>query len=95
MWPRPEFRVPAAEHFVQFLVQHLGPRLQQQMGTAQGPLHRLLLDEALTDHLIDGRFDKGDADGFAVPVALAKVGNELAVVPNVDLKRERKSSGAS
>src|SRR4051812_802081 len=56
------------------------------MSTAQRPLHRLPLDEAPADNLIDGRFDEGGADGFSGTVALAEVGNELAVVANVDLK---------
>lgn len=36
---RPGFRIPPAEHLVQFVVQDLGPRLQQQMGATQCPLH--------------------------------------------------------
>jgi hypothetical protein len=34
LWLRPEFRVPAPEHFVQFVVQDPRSCLQQQMGTA-------------------------------------------------------------
>ena len=56
------------------------------MGATQRPLHRLPLNEASADNLIDGRFDEGGADGFSVPIALAEVGNEFAVVANIDLK---------
>src|SRR5881227_841743 len=56
------------------------------MSTAQCPLHRLLLDEALADDLINSRFDEGRADRLAVPVSFPKVRNELAVVANVSLK---------
>ena len=56
------------------------------MGTPQSPLHLLLLDEASADHLIDGRFYERGADGFALPSALAEVGNELAVVADVGLE---------
>jgi len=70
----------------QFIVQDLGPRLQQQMGTTQGPLHRLLLDQALADDLINGGLDKSCADCLPVPVALAEIRNELAAIANVSLK---------
>ena len=53
------------------------------MGTPQRPLHLLLLDEASADHLIDRRFYERGADGFALPPALAEVGNELAVVADI------------
>ena len=62
------------------------------MSATQRPLHRLPLDEASADHLIDGRFDEGGADRFSVPIALAEVRNELPVVANVDLKL-RKAAG--
>ena len=56
------------------------------MGTTQPPLHGLPLDKAPADHLINGRFDEGGADGFSITVALAEVGNELAGVADVGLK---------
>lgn len=56
------------------------------MSTAQCPLHRLLLDEALADDLINSRFDKGRADRLAIPVSFPEVRKKLAVVANVSLK---------
>jgi pyrroline-5-carboxylate reductase len=46
------------------------------MCAAWGPGHLLLLAEALADHLIHRGFHKARAYPFAVPVALAIVGNE-------------------
>ncbi len=62
------------------------------MGATQRPLHRLPLDEASADHLIDGRFDEGGTDRFSIAVALVEVGNELAVVANVALKLRQAAS---
>ena len=44
------------------------------------PLHLLFLYKTLTDHLVDRRFHEGRADGVALPIPLAEVRNELAVV---------------
>jgi hypothetical protein len=52
------------------------------MRAALGPLHLLLLAEAVADHLIDRRFDKAGADPFAIPIALAIVGDERAIPLN-------------
>src|SRR6266566_9229137 len=49
------------------------------MRPALGPLHLLLLAEAPADHLIDRGFDKAGADAFAIPIALAIVGDERAI----------------
>jgi hypothetical protein len=52
------------------------------MSTAQGPLHQLFLGKRTADNLTYGPFDKGCADGLAVPAAFVEVRSELAVVPN-------------
>jgi hypothetical protein len=39
------------------------------MGTAQGPLHLLLLDKPSADYLINRGFHKSGTDGFALAVA--------------------------
>ena len=53
------------------------------MCAAWGPGHLLLLAAALAYHLINRGFHKARADPFAVPVALAIVGNEAFIVRNV------------
>jgi hypothetical protein len=52
------------KHGSEFLMQGFHQRLQEEMRPALGPLHLLLLAEALADHLIDRRFDKADADAL-------------------------------
>ena len=47
------------------------------------PLHLLLLNHALADHLVHRGFNKGRADRLAVSVAFAKVRDELLVVADV------------
>src|SRR5688500_9533853 len=76
----PELRVPSPEHAFEFVVQDLGPGLQQQMGTFRRPVHLLFLDEPAAHHLINGGFDKRCADRLALPVSFAEVRNELLVV---------------
>src|SRR5215471_13282991 len=71
---RPELRVPAPEHFIQFVVENLRPRLQQQMRSFQRPAHLLLLDEPAAHHLVDRRFYERRADRFPLPVSLPVVG---------------------
>ena len=69
-------RIPTIKSRAQILVQHLSPDLEQQMGTALGPTHLLLLDHALADHLVDRRLHKPCGDAFPVAVAVAVVGDE-------------------
>ena len=51
----PESRVPPLEEPFEFVIENLGPRLEQEMCSTEGPLHLLFLGEAPTHHLIDGR----------------------------------------
>ena len=41
---RPEFWIPTSKDPFQFFVEHLGPCLEQEMCSTEGPLHLLLLD---------------------------------------------------
>jgi len=50
------------------------------------PLHLLTFREALGDDLVDRRFDEPRRDPLSVAVALAVVGDQLAVVLDVGLK---------
>jgi len=56
------------------------------MCSAGCPLHLLLLDHALADHLVDRGFNEGRANHLVVPVAFAKVRDELLIVADVDLE---------
>jgi hypothetical protein len=47
-------RIPATEDFLQIVVEHTSPSLQEEMCAFGRPLHLLSLDEALADDLIDG-----------------------------------------
>ena len=49
----PELRVPTPKHAFEFVVQDLGPGLQEQMGTFRRPVHLLFLHEPAAHHLID------------------------------------------
>jgi hypothetical protein len=80
---RPELWVPTPEDFFQFVVEDLGPRLQQEMCSTKGPLHLLLLDEPPADYLVDRRLNEGCADPFSLSPSLAKVWNEVGVVLDV------------
>ncbi|MDX2344492.1 MAG: hypothetical protein QNL26_11620, partial [Acidimicrobiia bacterium] len=40
-WPK--LRIPPSKRFLQLIVEHPGAGLQEQMGTALGPLHLLAL----------------------------------------------------
>ena len=53
-----EARIPALEGLVQFVVQDLGSRLQQQMRPFFAPLHLLFLHHPLGGHLVHGGFDE-------------------------------------
>src|SRR5262245_22424846 len=53
------------------------------MRAALGPLHLLLLTEALTDHLVDRRFEKAGADALTTAIALAIGGDEGAIALNI------------
>src|SRR5258708_29883958 len=81
---RPESRVPPPEEPFQFVIENLGPCLQQEMCSTEGPLHLLLLDEPPADYLVDRRLNERCADPFAL--SLANVWNEVAVVLDVDLE---------
>ena len=50
------------------------------------PLHLLLLDHALADHLVHRGFNEGSADHLAVSVAFAEVRDELLIVADVGLE---------
>ena len=56
------------------------------MGSALGPLHTLFLDEAFTNHLVDGGFHKGGADGVAVAIPFAEVWNVPPIIVNVGVE---------
>ena len=51
-----------------------------------GPLHLLLLAEALADHLVARRLDKAGADALARAIALAIVGDEGAIPLNLGVE---------
>jgi hypothetical protein len=51
------------------VVQGFDPGLQEQMRPAFGPLHLLLLAEALANDLVDGRLDKTGADALLFAAA--------------------------
>ncbi len=53
--------------------------LQQPVSTRLCPSHLLVFDHPFTDNLVHGRFHEGRGDGFAVPVAIAVVGDEGTV----------------
>jgi len=46
---RPESRVPLPEEPFEFVIENLGPCLEQEMCFTEGPLHLLLLDEPPAD----------------------------------------------
>ena len=50
------------------------------MCSAGCPLHLLLLDHALADHLVHRGFNEGSADQLVVPVTFAEVRDELLIV---------------
>ena len=83
---RPESWVPSPEHAFQFVIENLGPCLEQEVCSTVGPLHPLLLDEPSAHDLVDGRFNECRADSLALSPSLAKVWNDVAVVLDVDLK---------
>ena len=76
-------RVPFSKSLRQSAVEGLGPGLQEQVGAGLGPLHLLLLGEALADHEIDGGFDEGGRDRFRAAPALAIVGDRGGVVVDI------------
>src|SRR4030095_7825339 len=78
-----QIRIPALEHRPEFLIERFDSGLQEQMRSPFGPLHLLLLQEALADALVDGRLDKTGADTLPIPVALAVVGDESAIAVNI------------
>ena len=82
----PESWVPPPEEPFQFIVEDLGPCLEQEMCSTEGPLHLLFLDEPSADYLVDRRLNECCADPFALSPSLAKVWDELAVVLDVDLE---------
>ena len=49
------------------------------MRSVRGPPHLLLLDKALADHLVDGRFDEPAGDGLAVPAAIPIIGDGVEI----------------
>src|SRR6516165_5090691 len=56
------------------------------MGSAECPLHLLLLDESSADRVMDRQFHKPCADGLAVPPSFAQMRNEVAVVLDIGRK---------
>jgi len=62
----PEGWVPLTKQVFEFVVEHPCPDLKQEVSPARGPPHRLLLDEPLADHLIDGGFDEARRDALPV-----------------------------
>jgi hypothetical protein len=74
------------EHRPKFLIERFDSGLQEQMRPPFGPLHLLLLTEALADDLVDGRLDKTGADALPIPVALAVVGDEGAIALDIGPK---------
>jgi hypothetical protein len=83
---QPESWVPTPEDPFQFVVENLGPCLEQEMCSTESPLHLLFLDEPPADNLVDRRLNECRADPFALSPSLAKVWNEVAVVLDVDLE---------
>jgi integrase len=59
---QPQIQIPALEYRPEFLIERFDSGLQEQMRPPFGPLHLLLLTEALADDLVDGRLDKTGAD---------------------------------
>jgi hypothetical protein len=59
----PKFGMPALEVGSQLLIEHAGSYLQQPMCAVWCPPHLLFLDEMLTDHLVDRRFERIPASG--------------------------------
>jgi hypothetical protein len=81
-----ELRVPSAERLLELVVENPRPGLQQKMGPTQRPLHLLFFDESSADYLVPGRFDECRADRFPLPLTLAEVRDELAVIADVGSK---------
>jgi hypothetical protein len=78
--------IPVTKGVFPVLIEHAGPDLQQEMGSALRPLHLLLLYHALAYHLIDRRLLEVRADQFTVAVTLAVVWDELPVLTNVGVE---------
>ena len=76
-------RVPFSERLRQSAVEGLGAGLQEQVGAGLGPLHLLLLGEALADHEVDGGLGEGGRDRLRIAPALAVVRDRGGVVVDV------------
>ena len=67
------------QHGAELLIQSFHARLSQQMRPTLGPLHLLLLAEALADHLMHSRLHTLDTNALAAAVALAIIGDAIEV----------------
>jgi hypothetical protein len=56
------------------------------MCTTGCPLHLLLLDHALADHLVHHGFNEGSADHLVASVTFAEVRDELLIVADLGLE---------
>src|SRR6266498_5348291 len=82
----PEVRIPVTERIFPIFIEDLNSHLQQQVRALWCPLHLLLLDHALADHLIDRRLDETGADPFSIAIPFAVVDNVRRVVGDVRLQ---------
>jgi hypothetical protein len=67
-------------------IQGPGPRLQEQVRPAAGPLHLLLLGKVLGDDGINRRFGKSRGDPLTGSVALTIVDQARFIAGNVNLE---------
>ena len=79
----PEGRVPLTKQVLEFVVEYPCSDLKQKVSPARGPPHRLLLDEPLADHLIDGGLDEARRDALPSTVPLAIVHHVSLVVADI------------
>ena len=79
----PKIGIPGSESVLPRIVQHLSAYLQEQMSPLGGPLHLLLLDHALTEHLVDRGLGETGTDPLAISIALPIVNDALCIVSDV------------
>src|SRR5664279_5845048 len=85
-----EVGVPAVEVVGELVVEDAGADLNEQMGTAWGPAHLLLLYHALADHLVHCGLGERGGDGLAGAAAFAVVGDAPGVGPQVGVELARR-----
>src|SRR5689334_13257728 len=76
-------RVPSGKQVPECAVEGPGAGLQEQMGALFGPLHLLLLGEALADHKVDRGLHERGRDRLAAAVTRAVVRDRGGVVLDV------------